>query len=36
MGRRNKWSIAWGAAQSAGGQGANLIFIYRSEEKEDN
>lgn len=36
MGLRNKWSIAWGAAQSASEQGANLIFTYRSEEKKEN
>jgi len=36
MGLRNKWSIAWGAAQSAAEQGANLIFTYRSEEKKNN
>lgn len=36
MGLRNKWSIAWGAAQSAQENGANLIFTYRAEEKVDN
>lgn len=35
MGLRNKWSIAWGAAQSAHEHGANLIFTYLSEEKMD-
>lgn len=33
MGLRNKWSIAWGAAQSAKEQGANLIFTYLAQEK---
>lgn len=32
MGIRNKWSIAWGAAQSAASQGANLIFSYHPTE----
>ena len=32
MGIRNKWSIAWGAAQSAYEQGANIIFTYSSLE----
>ncbi len=36
MGLRNKWSIAWGAAQSAQEQGANLIFTYLSEEKRES
>lgn len=36
MGLRNKWSIAWGAAQSAHEHGANLIFSYLSEEKKDS
>ena len=30
MGIRNKWSIAWGAAQSAYEQGANIICSYSS------
>ena len=33
MGIRNKWSIAWGAAQSASEQGAEVIFTYGSTEK---
>ena len=33
MGRRNKWSIAWGAAQSAYEQGAEVIFTCSSMEK---
>ena len=32
MGIRNKWSIAWGAAQSAHEQGAEVIFTYHGEE----
>lgn len=32
MGVRNKWSIAWGAVQSANEQGANIIFSYGSSE----
>lgn len=36
MGLRNKWSIAWGAAQSAQEHGANLIFTYLSEEKRES
>ena len=36
MGLRNKWSIAWGAAQSAQEHGANLIFTYLAEEKKDS
>ena len=35
MGIRNKWSIAWGAAQSAYEQGAELIFTCGSMEKID-
>lgn len=35
MGIRNKWSIAWGAAQSAYENGAEVIFTYSSMEKED-
>lgn len=36
MGLRNKWSIAWGIAQAAAGEGANLIFTCQSErEKEE-
>ncbi len=33
MGIRNKWSIAWGAAQSAHEQGAEVIFTCSSIEK---
>ena len=36
MGLRNKWSIAWGAAQAASEQGANLIFTYLAQEKADS
>ena len=36
MGLRNKWSIAWGAAQSAQENGANLIFTYLAEEKRES
>jgi len=32
MGIRNKWSIAWGAAQSAHEQGANLLFSCAPSE----
>lgn len=32
MGIRNKWSIAYGAAQSAHEQGAKLIFTFMGEE----
>ena len=32
MGIRNKWSIAYGAAQSAYEQGAKLIFTFMGEE----
>ncbi len=36
MGLRNKWSIAWGIAQAAAGEGAGLIFTCQSErEKEE-
>ena len=35
MGIRNKWSISWGAAQSAYEQGAQLIFTCSSEEKAE-
>ena len=34
MGIRNKWSIAWGAAQAAHEQGAEVIFAYHSSENE--
>ena len=32
MGLRNKWSIAWGAAQAAYEQGAEVIFAYQQVE----
>lgn len=32
MGIRNKWSIAWGAAQAAAEQGAQIIFTHNSME----
>lgn len=36
MGLRNKWSIAWGIAQAAAGEGAHLVFTCQSErEKEE-
>ncbi len=35
MGIRNKWSIAWGAAQSAYEQGAEVIFTCGTMEKID-
>ena len=35
MGIRNKWRIAWGAAQSAYEQGAEVIFTCGSMEKMD-
>ena len=35
MGIRNKWSIAWGAAQAAHEQGAQIIFTYNSMENEE-
>ena len=36
MGVRNKWSIAWGIAQAAYREGANLIFTYLGDrEKEE-
>ena len=31
MGVANKWSIAWGIAQSCMAAGANLIFTYQGE-----
>lgn len=34
MGIRNKWSIAYGAAQSAYEQGAKLIFTFMGEENK--
>ena len=35
MGIRNKWSIAYGAAQSAYEQGAKLIFTFMGEENRE-
>lgn len=35
MGIRNKWSIAWGAAQSAYENGAEIIFTYNGIENEE-
>ncbi|MCI8273865.1 MAG: enoyl-ACP reductase [Clostridia bacterium] len=35
MGIRNKWSIAYGIAQSAYENGAELIFTYMGEENKD-
>jgi len=35
MGIRNKWSIAWGAAQSAYENGAEVIFTHNRAENED-
>lgn len=36
MGVRNKWSIAWGIAQAAGQQGANLIFTYMGDREKES
>ncbi|MBM7582334.1 enoyl-[acyl-carrier protein] reductase I [Caldicoprobacter guelmensis] len=35
MGVANKWSIAWGIAQSCLKAGANLIFTYQGERTKD-
>ena len=35
MGLRNKWSIAYGIAESAYKEGAKLIFTYMGEENKD-
>lgn len=35
MGVRNKWSIAWGIAEAAKAQGANLIFTYLGDREKD-
>ena len=35
MGIRNKWSIAYGIAESAYNDGAKLIFTYRGEENKE-
>ena len=34
MGVRNKWSIAWGAVQSASEQGAEVICTCSKDSKE--
>jgi enoyl-[acyl-carrier protein] reductase I len=36
MGVRNKWSIAWGIAQAAEAQGANLIFTYLGDREKES
>lgn len=35
MGVRNKWSIAWGIAEAAWREGANLIFTYQGEREKE-
>ncbi len=35
MGIRNKWSIAWGVAEMADKNGAELYFTYQGEENKD-
>ena len=35
MGIRNKWSIAYGAAQAAYENGAKLIFTFMGEENRE-
>lgn len=35
MGIRNKWSIAWGVAEEASKNGAELVFTYQGEENKD-
>ena len=35
MGIRNKWSIAWGAAQSAYENGAEVIFTFNGEDNRE-
>ncbi len=35
MGIRNKWSIAWGAAEEASKNGAELVFTYQGEENKE-
>ena len=35
LGVRNKWSIAWGIAQAAKTQGANLIFTYLGDREKE-
>jgi enoyl-[acyl-carrier protein] reductase I len=34
MGVRNKWSIAWGIAAAAHGEGASLVFTYQGEREK--
>ena len=34
MGLRNKWSIAWGIAQAAVGEGAKLVFTCQSKREK--
>lgn len=36
MGVRNKWSIAWGIAEAASKNGANLIFTYQGEREKES
>ena len=36
MGVRNKWSIAWGIAEAAYEQGANLIFTYQGDREKES
>lgn len=36
MGVRNKWSIAWGIAQSCLEQNANVILTYRGEREKES
>ncbi|NLM11456.1 MAG: enoyl-ACP reductase [Clostridiaceae bacterium] len=36
MGVRNKWSIAWGIAQSCLEQNANIILTYRGERERES
>ena len=36
IGVANKHSIAWAIAQSAAGQGAQLIFNYQNERLREN
>ncbi len=36
MGVRNKWSIAWGIAEKASKEGANLIFTCEAEKSIEN
>lgn len=35
MGVRNKWSIAWGIAETVYDEGANLILTYQGEREKD-